>query len=171
LKIIKTKKIIDENVKIDFFTEFLASAAYTGFFPKASGTAGSAFAMIFLLINEFFSSVILFTLSFIFFFAGIIVSGRMMQRYGDDPSVVVIDEVVGQWVSLGIISIFSPLASFQIAAISFFTFRFFDIIKIFPSGYFDKLKSGFGIMMDDVIAGIYSGFATVIIVYIMKHAW
>lgn len=171
MKLIKTKKIIDENVKIDFFTEFLASAAYTGFVPKASGTAGSAFAMIFLFISEFYSPVILFTLAFIFFFAGIIVSGRMMQRYGDDPSVVVIDEVVGQWVSLGIISIFSPSISVQIAAVSFFTFRFFDIFKIFPSGYFDKLKSGFGIMMDDVIAGIYSGFATVIILFIIRIAW
>ncbi|MCI0472310.1 MAG: phosphatidylglycerophosphatase A [Ignavibacteria bacterium] len=169
MKLIKTKKIIDENVKIDFFTEFLASAAYTGFVPKASGTFGSGFAMIFLFISEFYNPVILFTLSFIFFFTGIIVSGRMMQRYGDDPSVVVIDEVVGQWLSLGIISIFFPMLSIQVAVISFLTFRFFDIFKIFPSVYFDKLKSGLGIMMDDVIAGIYSGTAGVIILYIMKH--
>ena len=171
MRLIKTKKIIDENVKIDFFTEFIASAAYTGFAPKASGTAGSAFAVVFLFISGFYSPVILFTLSFIFFFTGIVVSGRMMQRYGDDPSVVVIDEVVGQWVSLGIISIFSPLVSVQIAVISFLTFRFFDIFKISPSGYFDRLKSGFGIMMDDVIAGIYSGSASVMILFIMKHAW
>ncbi len=171
MKIIKTKKIINENVKIDFFTEFIASAAYTGFAPKASGTVGSAFAVILLLINGFYSPVILFTLVFIFFFTGIIVSGRMMQRYGDDPSVVVIDEVVGQWVSLGIISIFYPLVSIQIAVVSFLTFRFFDIFKIFPSGYFDKLKSGYGIMMDDVIAGIYSGSASVVILFIVKNAW
>ena len=167
MKIFKTKKIIDENVKIDFFTVFIASAAYTGFVPRASGTAGSAFALIFLFISEFYSPVVLFTLSVIFFFTGILVSGRMMQRYGDDPSVVVIDEVVGQWVSLGIISIFFPSAGILIAAVSFLTFRFFDIFKIFPTGYFDKLKSGFGIMMDDVVAGIYSGFAGVIILNIL----
>jgi len=171
LRIIKTKKIVDENVKIDFFTEFLASAAYTGFAPKASGTVGSAFATIFLLISEFYTPVILFTLSFIFFFAGIIVSGRMMQRYGDDPSVVVLDEVVGQWVSLGIVSIFYPLLSLQIVIISFLTFRFFDIFKLFPTGYFDELKTGFGVMMDDVIAGIYSGVATILILKIYMYIW
>jgi phosphatidylglycerophosphatase A len=171
LKLIKTKKIIDENVKIDFFTQFIASAAFTGFAPKASGTAGSAFAMIFLLIPGFYSPVVLFTLTLIFFFAGITVSGRMTQRYGDDPSVVVIDEVVGQWLSLGIVCLFFPFVSVQIAVTSFLAFRVFDILKVFPAGFFDRLKTGFGIMMDDVIAGIYAGFAAVIINMVLKNIW
>lgn len=171
MKFIKTKKIADENIKIDFFTQFLASAAFTGFVPKASGTAGSAFALLFVLIPGFYSPVILFTLSLIFFFTGIVVSGRMMQRYGDDPSVVVIDEVVGQWLSLGIASLFFPEVSLQIALFAFFAFRFFDIVKLFPAGYFDRLKTGFGVMMDDIIAGIYGGFAAVIMNIILKSIW
>jgi phosphatidylglycerophosphatase A len=171
LKLIKTKKIVDENVKIDFFTQFLASAAFTGFVPKASGTAGSAFALLFILLPGFYSPVILFTLTLIFFFTGIVVSGRMMQRYGDDPSVVVIDEVAGQWFSLGIVSLFFPVLSLQVAITAFFAIRFFDIIKIFPAGYFDRLKTGFGVMMDDIIAGIYGGFTAVILNIILKSIW
>jgi phosphatidylglycerophosphatase A len=171
LRLIKTKKIVDENVKIDFFTEFLATGAYTGFVPKASGTVGSAFAMIFLLVSGFYSPVVLFTLIFIFFFAGIIVSGRMMQRYGDDPSVVVIDEVTGQWFSLAVLSIFYPELKIETAVISFLSFRFFDILKVYPAGYFDRLKNGFGIMMDDVIAGLYSGIAAVILIKFIGYLW
>ena len=95
----------------------------------------------------------------------------MTLKYGDDPSVVVIDEVIGMWFAFLIFLFFfnSGLLIHPVSLlILFFTFRFFDIFKIFPSSYFDKINTGYGIMMDDVFAGIYSGFSTVIIIYILK---
>ena len=75
----------------------------------------------------------------------------MEQRYGHDPAEVTIDEVVGMWISLFLL----PKKIFIVIA-AFFVFRFFDIIKPFPARKFDKMHGGFGIMMDDVIAGIYT---------------
>jgi phosphatidylglycerophosphatase A len=171
MRLIKTKKIVDENVKIDFFTMFLASAMFTGYFPVASGTVGSLFAVLFILIPGFYSPVVLFTLFLIFLFVGIVVSDRMMQRYGEDPSVVVIDEVIGVWLSLFIISMFGYDNLLLIGIVSFITFRFFDILKVFPGNYFDRMNSGTGIMMDDVVAGVYSGFASVLLIKLYVYLW
>jgi phosphatidylglycerophosphatase A len=171
MRLIKTKKIVDENVKIDFFTALLASALFTGFFPVASGTVGSLFAVLFILIPGFYSPVVLLTLSIIFFFVGITTSNRMMQRYGEDPSVVVIDEVIGVWISLFIISMFGYNDLLIVGALSFLTFRFFDILKTFPGNYFDKMNSGVGIMMDDVVAGVYSGFVSVLLIKVYFYIW
>lgn len=171
MRLIKTKKIVDENVKIDFFTMFLASAFFTGYFPVASGTVGSLFAVLFILIPGFYSPVVLITLFLIFLFVGIVVSDRMIQRYGDDPSVVVIDEVIGIWLSLFIISMFGYNNLLLIGILSFTTFRVFDILKTFPGNYFDKMKSGTGVMMDDVVAGVYSGFASVLLIKLYFYIW
>lgn len=171
MRLIKKKNIVDEDVKIDFFTMFIASAFFTGYFPVASGTVGSLFAVLFILIPGFYNPVVLMTLSVIFFFVGIVVSDRMMQRYGEDPSVVVIDEVVGLWISLFIISLFGYNNLIVISILSFITFRIFDILKVFPGNYFDKMNSGKGVMMDDVIAGIYSGVASVLLIKGYFYLW
>ena len=93
----------------------------------------------------------------------------MMQRYGKDPSVVVIDEVVGMWLSLFIVSIFGLNNIMIVALISFLTFRAFDIIKLFPGNYFDKMDSGKGVMLDDVVAGVYSGFLSVLLIKVFNY--
>lgn len=171
MRLIKKKAIVNEDVQIDFFTMLIASAFFTGYFPVASGTAGSLFAVLFIFIPGFYSPVVLLTLSLIFFFVGIVVSDRMMQRYGEDPSVVVIDEVVGVWISMFIISVFGYNNLILAAVVSFLTFRFFDILKVFPGNYFDRMNSGKGIMMDDVAAGVYSGFASVLLIKGYLYIW
>lgn len=163
MRLIKKKKIENEEVRIDFFTVFIASACYTGYAPAASGTFGSLLGLLFVLIPGFYNPVVLGTLVLIFFFAGIVTSERMMQRYGDDPSVVVLDEVVGMWTTLLMMSAFGVDISFASAALSFLAFRIFDIFKILPAGYFDRMKSGFGIMADDAVAGIYGGLLTLLL--------
>ncbi len=160
MRLIKKKKIVNEDVRIDFFTVFISSACYTGYAPAASGTFGSLFGLLFVLIPGFYNPVALGTLILIFFFTGIVTSERMMQRYGDDPSVVVLDEVVGMWTTLLVMSAFGVEITIASAALSFAAFRLFDIFKIFPAGFFDRLKSGFGIMADDVAAGVYGGLLT-----------
>ena len=80
-----------------------------------------------------------------------------------EASEIVIDEVVGQMIPILMIEYiaFSQSSMFgadlYLYVISFFLFRFFDIFKPFPIGYFDKnYKNSFGIMFDDVLAGIYT---------------
>ena len=73
--------------------------------------------------------------------------------------VIVIDEVVGQ-----LIAMLTVLDNFLLLFLSFLIFRFFDIVKPWPASFFDKnMKNGKGVMMDDVIAGIYSLIILIII--------
>lgn len=83
--------------------------------------------------------------------AGVNASHLMEQRYGHDPAEVTIDEIVGMWVSLLLLP-----KNIVIAACAFVLFRVFDIIKPFPARKFDNVSGGLGIMMDDVIAGLYT---------------
>ncbi len=158
MRIIKEKRIIDPNVKIDFFRNVISSFFFTGYFPKASGTIASLAALLIFLLDVFRKPVPLIILTLTAFVLGIFTSKVMMKKYGDDPSVVVIDEAVGMWITVLIFLICSSknLSLFYIS-VSFFAFRFFDITKLQPAKYFDDLNSEFGIMMDDVIAGIYAG--------------
>ena len=77
-----------------------------------------------------------------------------------DRSEIVIDEVVGQFVAL------SPLLFFEekfppeiyTCFMSFIFFRFFDIVKPYPIYLFDRMNSTFGVIFDDILAGIFSAF-------------
>jgi phosphatidylglycerophosphatase A len=82
-------------------------------------------------------------------------AARRVTRGGGvaDPGSVVVDEVVGQWLAVTVVPP-DPIAY----AAGFLLFRAFDILKPWPVGWADRrLKGGFGIMADDVIAGIYAG--------------
>ncbi len=68
-----------------------------------------------------------------------------------DPDFVVIDEVAGQWITL----LFSP-ADWRHGLIAFVLFRLFDIVKPFPVRRFERLPGGWGIVFDDVAAGLYA---------------
>ena len=87
----------------------------------------------------------------------------------EDPGLVVIDEVVGQWLSL----LTTPLDPIGYL-IAFFFFRFFDILKPWPACWADsKLHSATGVMLDDVFAGLYALLcATLIMNYFMpENGW
>ncbi len=74
-----------------------------------------------------------------------------------DPSPVVIDEVAGYFLAVS----FFPLADqWQIGILIFFLFRIFDIIKPFPARRSQKLAAGWGIVADDLIAGLYAALLT-----------
>ncbi len=90
----------------------------------------------------------------------------MTKRYGVDPPEVVIDEIIGLWLTylIGFLmfelffkakSIFNPTfyvtTKIAFGLTGFLLFRFFDIIKLQPGKYFDEMKNGYGIMMDEVV--------------------
>jgi phosphatidylglycerophosphatase A len=137
---------------VNIFVRIFASAGGAGYFPIASGTVGSAVALaLYWVIPGFDLWWVLAGASLLALLAGIPASSVMERQYGEDPSEVVIDEVVGMWISL----LFVPKI-WYLALIAFFVFRIFDIIKPPPARQFDRMHGGFGIMMDDVAAGVYA---------------
>ena len=72
-----------------------------------------------------------------------------------DPPAIVIDEVVGQWLTLALLPL-DPL----IYALGFLLFRIFDVLKPWPANFIDRaVTGGFGVMLDDIVAGVYAGGA------------
>lgn len=131
--------------------KLFASAFFTGYLPIASGTAGSAVALAIYFIPGFESHMIIGIITFIVCILGIPAATAMEKRYGHDPAEVTVDEVVGMWISL----LFLPKKIF-LALAAFALFRILDIIKPPVSRQFDKMHGGIAIMMDDVIAGVYT---------------
>lgn len=74
----------------------------------------------------------------------------------DDPSFVVLDEVAGQWVALIGVALIAATPRLWEWLAAFLLFRIFDILKPSPAREFDRMHSGFGIMMDDIAAGVYA---------------
>jgi phosphatidylglycerophosphatase A len=96
----------------------------------------------------------------IFFVIGGIAAGKMEQVYGQDPKEVTIDEVVGMWISL----MFLPI-NWRMVLAAFLIFRVLDILKPYPADDFDKKPGGWNIMLDDVVAGLYTNLILQITYY------
>jgi phosphatidylglycerophosphatase A len=136
---------------VGFLTKAFASGLFSGYSPIASGTVGSAVGLAFYFIPGFEGTYVMIPLCAIVFFMGIRTAEAMERVYGQDPSEVTIDEVLGMWVSL----LFLP-KTLVIAVLAFLLFRILDIVKPYPAKRFDNTPGGFGVMMDDVISGIYA---------------
>jgi len=135
----------------DRLVKMLSTFFYIGKFPLAPGSAASlAGALLGVIFNQvWFLYLILFAAVTI---AGFKVSGRMEEIMGEkDPGCVVIDEVSGILIAFFLLPM--NWATFWIA---FFLFRAFDMFKIYPANIFEQKGGAYGIMMDDVMAGIYT---------------
>ena len=146
-----------------------------GYLTKIPGTVTSAVTTIFIYIayeildytNLKFSIVFFAILFFYSFYA---VRDAESEFEKKDPGQIVVDEVLGQWMPLILLLYLNQLGKISIQVeyyyfISFFSFRFFDILKPFPVSYFDKNhKNYFGIIMDDIMAGLYS----MILIYLIS---
>jgi phosphatidylglycerophosphatase A len=132
---------------------FIATGFYSGYLPKAPGTWGSLVGLLlFFLLHTLDLQIYLAVVAAIFVI-GTFAAGeaeKIMDR--KDPGLVVIDEIVGMLITMIAIPA-TPLAM----ALGFILFRIFDIWKPFPVNFFDqRFHGGLGIMLDDVMAGIYS---------------
>ena len=165
-----------DNNKFPFLPRLIATSLGCGYWPWGPGTMGAigGVAVWFLLLWLCGSAMSLFAvlaaLTVIFTFAGAW-SGTVSERYwGPDPSRVVIDETVGQWLAMLPLSAFAscpdPWHMWQMwtgAALSLVLFRFFDIVKPLGVRQMERFPGGWGIMADDILAGIYS--ALIVIIY------
>ncbi len=148
-------------MKINSIDKFFGSGFYTGYSPFASGTVGSFAALLIYYIPGFENLYIILPLTLIFFLYGVYVGNKFEKVYGKDPSQCTIDEVVGTWISL----ILLPKTVF-ISLTAFFIWRILDIIKPQPARKMEKMQGGLGIMMDDVVSGIYTLLIMHLLVYL-----
>ena len=142
--------------------EIISTVFYVGRIPLAPGTICSFLAFLsWYYLRFYIEGVFILYGSLILFFIGVAVSTIYSDSIKkEDPSEVVIDEWVGQWIALWLIP-----HSFVWGFLSFIIFRIFDILKLGPVKGMDDIKSGTGIMMDDVVAGIFALLITQSLVY------
>ena len=127
-----------------------------GLAPKAPGTWGSVAALPFAwAIQSWGGSAGLVLAAALLFLAGWAASNRLVSTTGiKDPQIIVADEVVGQWLTLACGPVSIPAYLIGLAL-----FRAADITKPFPASWADrKVEGGLGVMLDDVLAALYSGF-------------
>jgi phosphatidylglycerophosphatase A len=149
-------------LKINLFEKFIGSGFFTGYSPVASGTVGSLAAIIIYLIPGFEQLFIIIPATIFFMIYGIYLGNKFEAEYGKDPSQCTVDEVVGTWISL----IALPKTLWIVIA-AFFLWRILDIIKPPPARNLEQLKGGLGIMIDDVISGIYTLIIMHSVVYLL----
>jgi phosphatidylglycerophosphatase A len=152
-----------QELKKNQLAKIISTFFFAGYFPFAPGTFASliTLAIIWFLIPSFF--YILLPISAGLFFISVWSATYGEEFFGKDGRPIVIDEVTGMVISL----VFVPagIASYLGA---FFLFRFFDIIKPPPARGMEKLKGGWGVTLDDVVAGIYANLSLHLILYFIK---
>lgn len=149
--------------------DILASLGGIGLIPFAPGTFGSIFAWIaFILISHFVNMLIL---TIVIIILSIWICEKVSKDlFEKDHKSIVIDELAGMWVALLPVIYFASSQNERItyAILALVFFRFFDILKPFPISYFDqKYKNGFGIVFDDIIAGILATVPSLIILFLL----
>ena len=141
--------------------KFFLTLGYSGLSPKAPGTVGSFVALILgIALLQYITVSNLFMLSILI----TVIAVKQIDIYEKEVGVhdgkeIVIDELAGMWLALSVANA-SPENMLYIAPLSFLFFRLFDIWKPSIIGKIDqKVKGGWGVMGDDVIAGIVAGIA------------
>ena len=150
---------------IDKINLFFVTFFGIGYIKFAPGTFASIIASILLFISfhilNISSNIVLIFLLFIFFYSFYAVTSYIKKISNKDPKEIVIDEVIGLSIPIYLYEIshgttkqFNDALVFYV--IIFILFRLFDIIKPFPVSYFDKkFKNSFGVIFDDICAGLY----------------
>jgi phosphatidylglycerophosphatase A len=140
---------------------------YSGLSPKAPGTVGSIIALILaMLLLKYISISTLFMLSLLISVIAVKQIDIYEKEVGThDGSEIVIDELAGMWITLSIANATSN--NYILALIAFVYFRLFDILKPSIIGKIDRdVKGGWGVMADDIVAGLFAGLCTSMTYYL-----
>jgi len=155
-----------EKFNLLFLTVF-----HIGKIRKAPGTFTSAICcLLFLLLINVFNIFIIFLFTLVIFVYSFVAINNSFDYFkSDDPQEIVVDEFVGQMLPLLVVPIYQTLYPLEIiyyCISSFLLFRFFDIWKPYPISYVDEnVKGALGIMLDDILAGIFSIICLLIIFF------
>lgn len=148
----------------NFLTKAVASVFFIGYLPLVPGTFGSlaGVGLFYLIKDAKYPIYLLFILCLIFL--GLITCGRMEELLNKkDPACVVIDEVMGMLIALSFISF-----DLKIVILGFIVFRILDTLKPFPCERLQHIRGAFGIMGDDLVAGIYTNIVLQVILKLVS---
>ncbi|MBD1161360.1 phosphatidylglycerophosphatase A [Pelagibacterales bacterium SAG-MED15] len=164
---------------INYLNNYFVTMFGIGYIKKIPGTVSSFVTVVFLLIYfhyfDLSKNLFLFILSLVFFYSFIAVNLYVKNKTNKDPKEVVIDEFIGQSIPIYLYEVSHGTdktfnESIYIYFVIFILFRLFDIKKPFPVSYFDKnFKNSFGVVMDDVIAGLYVVLVLIISMVIKSY--
>lgn len=145
------------------FFLFFATGFGVGYSPFAPGTMGTLIAIpVYTFLSEIPSPIYEITLLG-FLFLSIWISGNAEVSFGKrDDRRIVSDEMMGFLITM----LWLPKTAFSIM-VGFFLFRFFDILKPFPIRQIERLKGGWGIVLDDVLAGVYANILLHLILFVL----
>lgn len=145
------------------FAVWLATSGGIGYLP-IPGTFGSlvgvgiVYALGRVPFRQPWHSAVLLAAAILVYLVGVRAAGLAEDFFGStDPGHVVIDEVAGQMFAF----LLCPDSSWKWLLVGFLLFRLFDVVKPFPAGRAEHLKAGWGVMTDDLIAGVYTSAALV----------
>ncbi len=135
---------------------FVATCAYVGYAPVAPGTFGSAIGLaVFYAVRRYGTKTVEAAAIVVLLAIGLWAATEAEHHFGGiDPGPVVIDEVIGMLITL----VFVPV-NLAGAILGFFIFRLLDVVKPWPARRLEHLPGGFGVVLDDVMAGIYGNLA------------
>ena len=145
----------------------IATLGGVGKIPFAPGTWGSLFSFVLFIFLSHYIDMHLVVL-FVILFSIWICEKASADLLEKDHSSIVIDELAGMWVALlPALYMTSQTSRTSYAVLAFIFFRIFDIWKPFPISYFDtNFKNGFGIVLDDLIAGVLATIPAMVLIYL-----
>lgn len=151
---------------VDKGAHLVATGLLSGHSPFAPGTAGSAVGLLLFVPLAWCSLPVQIGFCIAVFFGGVFAAARVARKLGlEDPGLVVVDEVLGMWLS--IIGLpFTPM----VAIFGFILFRVLDVVKPYPAADLEHLPGGWGIMADDVAAGLYANLLLRVILLVWPVA-
>ena len=157
-------------------SKLISTFFYVGFLRPAPGTWGSVVGLIlaYVLLNK----INLFTFCLILLFTTLVgfwATKHYIQHNSEksDPSEVVIDEVIGQWIAvlpIGFTLTVNEFSSKELWLVwlwAFVSFRFFDIIKLGLVGWADDLGGALGVLLDDILAGFAAGLTVIVLILLI----
>jgi phosphatidylglycerophosphatase A len=146
----------------------LATCGYVGYVPIASGTFGSAAGLVvYALVRASRSTLAEIATIVVLFAVGIWSATEAEDHFGGvDPAPIVIDEVVGMLITLALLPV-----NLTGVLVGFFLFRALDVFKPWPSGRFERLPGGLGVMADDGMAAVYGNVILRILMAFAPAGW
>lgn len=147
---------------LDPISTVVATGLGTGFAPIAPGTFGSALGLALFWAAHRLPPWALVAGAVAIALGGVAAGDRLARRMGiEDPGRVVIDEVAGMWVTL----LFLPFG-WRTALVGFLAFRVMDVVKPWPARQMEDLPGGWGIMADDLMAGVYANLLVRVVLFV-----
>ena len=152
----------------DLLKEAYISFFFLGRSPIAPGTFGTFGGMVLaFLVIDFFgnkASYLLLGLIAIMYYIGLRIAPWAEEKYGKDPGIYVLDEVIGYLIIIAFLSLLQFPLERHNWLLSFILFRIFDVVKLWPAKKLEELQGGHGILMDVIAAG----FQTLIIIIFLE---